>query len=159
MWKRRSSIDVRSAIHNEPVVACIQVDDELFIVDAEATGQQQNASEFLTKKCHEIISNVAKWYNSYIKRFVSNIAKNMEKLRNELRKEKMVKILNFILYEWEAHWLNILGEDITPTGVLKHVMKIHEQNKIAADKEGHTAFETSTMCNFYLLILFIYLFF
>lgn len=47
-------------------------------------------------------------------------------MRNELEKEKNDGNSVFITYGCGAHWLNLLGEDITPTSVLKHVMEVQK---------------------------------
>ena len=51
----------------------------------------------------------------------SDSAKHMEHTRQSLRTEDD----NLIVYGCAAHWLNLFGEDITPSAILKHVTEVH----------------------------------
>ena len=48
-----------SNIHNEPITAvCVQVDGKSYIVDVEDIGVTKTTTEFLSKKCNDIIQTV-----------------------------------------------------------------------------------------------------
>lgn len=120
-------IDGWSNIHNEPITAaCVQVDGKSYIVDVEHTGATKKTAEFLSKKCSDIIQNVEKKYNCEIKSIVTDNAKNMEKMRQDLELKYESENSCLISYGCSAHWLNLLGQDITPDTIIKHVVEVHK---------------------------------
>lgn len=115
-------IDSWSNIHNDPITAaCIQIGEKSFVVDVEDSGSKKKTAEYLTEKCRSIITNVQNKFQCKIKSVVSDNAKNMEKMRQALEDKDKV-----ITYGCSAHWLNLLGEDITPSTIIKHVIEVQK---------------------------------
>lgn len=120
-------IDGFSNIRNEPITAsCIQVCGKSYIVDAEATGATKKTAEFLVEKCKNAISTAQNKYGCQIKSIVSDNAKNMEKMRSDLELQISDGNPWFISYGCGAHWMNLLGDDITPSSLIKHVVDINK---------------------------------
>ena len=72
-------------IHNEPITAsCTQVNGKSYNVEVEDTGANNKTAEFLSKNCSDIIQTVEKMYDCQIKCIVTDNAKNMKKMRQEL---------------------------------------------------------------------------
>lgn len=120
-------IDGWSNIHNEPIIAsCIKVNEKSYIVDVENTGTTKKSAEFLSAKCSEIIGIAKEKYDCEVKSIVSDNAKNMEKMRCQLEEKSESEGSTLITYGCAAHWLNLLGQDITPSSITKHVTDIHK---------------------------------
>lgn len=120
-------IDGWSNIHNEPIIAsCVQFNGKSYIVDVEDTGATKKTGEFLSRKCSDIIQTVRKKYDCQIKSIVTDNAKNMEKMRRELELKYESENSCLITYGCGAHWANLLGEDITPSTIIKHVVEVHK---------------------------------
>ena len=78
-------------------------------------------ADFLPQKWSDIIQTVEKKYNCQIKSIVTNNAKNMKKkMRQELELKYESENSCLIPYGCDAHWLNFLGEDISPSTIIKH---------------------------------------
>lgn len=90
----------------------------------EATGTAKKTSKFLIKKCNEAIIDVKK-YNCSVKSIMTDNARNMEKREMHLKKINDENFV-FVMYGCEAHWLHLLGQDITATNVLKYAVEIHK---------------------------------
>ena len=56
-----------------------------------------------------------------MKSIVTNNAKNMEKTRQDLELKCESENSCLISYGFAAHWLNLLGQNITPDNIIKHV--------------------------------------
>ena len=61
-------------------------------------------------------------YKCKVKSFVTDNAKNMEKMRKELEKEDST----LVTYGCLAHMFNLLGTDLTPAPVMKHVVEVNK---------------------------------
>ena len=54
--------------------------------------------------------------------FVTDNSKNMDKMRRELEEENE----NLIPYGCLSHVLNLLGQDLTPAPIMKHIVEINK---------------------------------
>ena len=61
-------------------------------------------------------------YGCKVKTVVADNAKNMEKMRKELEKEDQT----IVAYGCLAHVFNLLGQDVTPALVMKHIIEIQK---------------------------------
>ena len=112
-----------SNIHNDPVVAtCLNVGGKSFFLDAKDTGSMTKSAENCKKLCQDSIAEATSSYGCTVRNIVTDNAKNMEKMRTELQKDDPA--LN--VYGCSAHWLNLLGVDITPTAIMKHVVEVQK---------------------------------
>ncbi|GFY79747.1 hypothetical protein TNIN_242841 [Trichonephila inaurata madagascariensis] len=64
-------------------------------------------------------------YDCQVKSIESDYAKNMEKMWHEL--EQKFETSTLITYGCGAHWLNLLGKDVTSSSFMKHVVDIHNE--------------------------------
>ena len=65
-------------------------------------------------------SHAENTYGCKIRPFVAENAKNMDKMRRELKEEDE----NLIPYGCHSHLLNLLGQDLIPAPIMKHIMEI-----------------------------------
>ena len=72
--------------------------------------------------CQATIQCAKEKYECDAKSIVTDNAKNMEKMRKELEDDDP----SLIVFGCLSHWLNLLGQDITPSGVLKHIIEIQK---------------------------------
>lgn len=107
-----------SNIHNDPVLAtCVTTDTGTFFLDATDTGSLPKTADNCKELCQVSISKAQAEYGCTVRSIVTDNAKNMEKMRDALQKDDPQ--LN--VYGCSAHWLNLLGQDITPTSIMKHI--------------------------------------
>lgn len=112
-----------SNIHNEPIIAsCLQVEGKSFFLNSFDTGSMTKSAENCKVKCQETIQYAKTKYNCTVKSIVTDNAKNMEKMRDGLKADDN----DLIVYGCSAHWLNLLGQDITPDTLIKHVVEIQK---------------------------------
>ena len=85
------------------------------------TGATSKTGENLKEMCKETISKARDTYRCTVK----NNAKNMDKMRKLLLEEDS----DLLVYGCNAHWLILLGQDITPSSVVKHIADVHKYFK------------------------------
>ena len=78
----------------------------------------KKTAELLSKKCSNIIWTAEKKYNCQIKSKVTDIYKNVEKMKWELNVVVQSENSCLTSYGCAAHWLNLLGKDITPSAII-----------------------------------------
>ena len=115
--------DAWSDVHNEPVIATTLVSNEKpFFLDAVGTGTMPKTAN----KCKDLLKqSIAKAEDNYgfkVRTVVTDNAKNMERIGEALKEEDP----DLVTYGCLAHWLNLLGQDITPADVMEHVVDINK---------------------------------
>ena len=70
--------------------------------------------------CQESITKAKEYYNCTLSGVCTDNAKNIEKKRSALQENDPV----FTVYGCSAHWLNLLGLDLTSWSVMKHVVEV-----------------------------------
>ena len=112
-----------SNIHNEPVIAsCLQVEGKNYFLESYEAKAMTKSAENLVAKSKEMIKIAEEKYNCKVKTMVTDNAKNMENMRKALKEEDD----SLVVYGCSAHWLNLLGQDVTPRSVMKHVVEIQK---------------------------------
>jgi len=112
-----------SDIHNNPVIATsVTSEGSGYFVDATDTGAMAKTAENCKELLQTSISNVEDSYGCKVRTVVTDNAKNMSKMRKALEEEDD----EIVTYGCAAHWLNLLGIDITPQQVIKHVIEINK---------------------------------
>ena len=110
-----------SNIHNEPVIAsCLQVEGKNYFLASYEAKAMTKSAENLVAKSKEMIKIAEEKYNCKVKTMVTDNAKNMENMRKALKEEDD----SLVVYGCSAHWLNLLGQDVTPRSVMKHVVEM-----------------------------------
>lgn len=147
-----------SNIHNEPVIAtCLQVENKSFLLDSYDCGSMAKTADNCKELCLKSMKMAQEKYGCTVRSIVTDNAKNMERMRHALKSEDN----DLIVYGCSAHWLNLLGEDLTPSAVMKHVVEIqkffrnhHKPNAWLADCSdsikpqipGETRWKSQLMC-------------
>lgn len=117
-------VDGWSNVHNEPLtVAALYAEGKSYLVDAIDTGSDHKTAEYLIDLSKHIISTASDKYGCQVKSVVTDNANCMVKMRKELEKAEE---LNLISHGCSAHYLNLLGQDITPQNIISHVIKVQK---------------------------------
>lgn len=112
-----------SNLHNEPVVArCLSVEGKSFYLDADETTTMPKTADNCAKLCRDAINKAEDKYKCHVRNIVTDNAKNMEKMRKNLQE----KDEGLVVYGCLAHWLNLLGQDITPSSLMKHITEVQK---------------------------------
>jgi len=112
-----------STVQNDPVIAtCISVEGKAYFVDAKDTGTTHKTAEACLEMLKDSRSAAENAYGCKVKSFVTDHARNMEKMRKALEEEDDT----VVTYGCLAHGLNLLGQDLTPAPIMKHVVEIHK---------------------------------
>lgn len=112
-----------STQQNDPVIASSVVSSgKGYFVDAKDTGTTHKTAENLKDMVKESKSKAEGSYECKVRSFVTDNARNMVKLRHELEKEDD----SLITYGCLSHVFNLLGQDLTPAPVMKHVIEINK---------------------------------
>ena len=116
--------DSWSSVQNDPVIATSVVSDgKGYFVDAKDTGTTHKTAEACKTIFEGSKSHAETTYGCKIRSFVTgDNAKNMDKLRSELEEEDE----NLIPYGCLSHVLNLLGQDLTPAPIMKHIVEINK---------------------------------
>ena len=110
-----------SNIHNEPIVASyLQVVNKSFLLESHDTGSMTKSGENCKALAQESIKMAKDKFDYVVTSVVTDNAKNMDKLRDGLKENDP----SLVVYGCSAHMLNLLGQDITPSSVIKHVIEI-----------------------------------
>ena len=86
-------------------------------MDAKDTGTTHKTAEAMFEDSK---SHAETTYGCKIQSFVTDNAKNMDKMRRELEDE------NLIPYGCLSHVLNLPGQDLTPAPTMKHIVEINK---------------------------------
>ena len=112
-----------SNIHNDPVVATsVTCDGKGYFLDAVETGTTSKTGENCKEMLKTSINLAREKYGCQVKSVVTDNARNMEKMRKALKEEEP----DILGYGCLAHWLNLLGKDLTPDQVMKHVVAVNK---------------------------------
>ena len=111
-----------SNIHNDPVIATsVTCDGKGYFLDAVETGTTSKTGENCKEMLMKSVTLAREKYGCQVKSVVTDNAKNMEKMRRALKEEP-----DIIGYGCLAHWLNLLGKDLTLDQVMKHVVAVNK---------------------------------
>lgn len=112
-----------SNCHNDPIVAsCLQVGDQSYFLDSVATGSMSKTAENCKSLAADSIKTARETYNCKVTSVVTDNAANMAKMRQALKDDDP----DLNVYGCSAHLLNLLGEDLTPSAIMKHVKEVNK---------------------------------
>ena len=112
-----------STVQNDPVIATsVTCEGKGYFVDAKDTGTMQKTAENCKAMILDSRDTAEQSYGCKVKTFVTDNARNMEKMRNELENDDD----SVVTYGCLAHVLNLLGQDITPQALIKHITEINK---------------------------------
>lgn len=112
-----------STVHNEPVIAsCLVVEGKPYFLDSHDTGTMTKTAVNCKNLAQKSINLAMDQFNCKVDTLVTDNAKNMERMREELKEDNP----DVIAYGCSSHVTNLLGQDITPSGIMKHVTEIQK---------------------------------
>ena len=112
-----------STLHNDPVIATsVTCEDNGYFIDAQYTGDNHKNADYCKELLVKSKAHAEETYGCHVRTVVTDNASNMAKMREALQQEDK----NLIAYGCLAHWLNLLGNDITPQATIKHVVEINK---------------------------------
>jgi hypothetical protein len=112
-----------SNIHNEPVIAsCLQVEKDVYFLDCHDTGSMTKSAENCKELTEESIKKAKEEFDCNVESVVTDNAKAMEKMRNELRLANP----GIFVYGCSAHWLQLLGKDCSTPAITKHIILVQK---------------------------------
>lgn len=117
------SLDGWSNVSNEPII-CASVTSasgEIFLVQSIDTSGFSHTAEYLTELAKEIVFNCEHNFNCSVRSFVTDNAKNVKGMRQELDKDNQLDLLT---YGCSAHLLNLLAQDLKTDDVKEHIVYI-----------------------------------
>lgn len=112
-----------STVHNEPVIAsCLLVEGNEYYLDSHDTGTMTKSADNCKNLVLESKALAKNMYNCNVSKLVTDNAKNMEKMREDLKEQDP----DLIAYGCGSHVANLLGQDITPPNIMKHVVEVQK---------------------------------
>ena len=112
-----------SDIHNDPIVATsVTVNGESFFHDATYPGTMAKTPEGCKDMLLESINDAEDNYGYTVKSVVTDNAENMQKRRSLIADNEP----EMLTYGCLAHWLNLLGQNIIPSGLMTHIKNVNK---------------------------------
>jgi len=133
-----------SNIHNDPVIAsCLHVAGKTpYYLSAVDTGSNKKTASYCAGLAREAVDLAKEKYGCHVKSLVSDNERKMEVMRKELEADDTNEIQ--FAYGCSSHWLNLLGQDITPDGIIKPIVDVqkyfrnhHRPGGWLAEHDGH----------------------
>ncbi|CAL4085922.1 unnamed protein product, partial [Meganyctiphanes norvegica] len=114
-------------LHNDPVISTsVTCEGTGYFIDAQCTGSTTKTAEV----CQELLAKSKTYaettYGCQVQTVVTDNAKNMVKMRDAIEKVEEEGREPLITYGCLAHWLNLLGKDLTPDQLMKQVVDINK---------------------------------
>ena len=72
--------------------------------------------------CQETIESLKSLYGCTVDSVVTDNAKNMSKMRQLLHEDNP----SLFVYGYNAHWINLLGQDVPPSSITKQVVEVQK---------------------------------
>ena len=112
-----------SDIHNTPVIATsLQCEGKSFFLSAVDAGTNKKTAAYCTSVAEEAISTATQQFQCSVTGVVTDNEKKMVAMKQNLQDSNP----ELTVYGCSAHWLNLLGQDITPTQVINQVVEINK---------------------------------
>ena len=135
-----------NSCYNDPItVTCLHVNKQACFIDSSQTGSTSKTGENHKAMCKEIIDKAKSLHGCSVQNIVTDNAKNTLYCKCVACWIKKTLIsADLFVYGCNAHWLNLLAQDITQTAVTKHVIEIqkyfrnhHQSSAWLAEHEGN----------------------
>ena len=112
-----------SNVHNDPVTAsCVHVNGKSFFVKATDNGSAKKTAQYCKDQCEATIQEVEQKYGCKVCSIVTDNEKKMERMKKKLQQDDD----QLIVYGCSSHWLNLLGQQLTPSLIMKHVVEVNK---------------------------------
>ena len=110
-----------SDIHNAPVIATSLHSEGLaYFLLAVDTGTNKKTAAYCTSIAKDAMTLAQEEYGCKVIGIVTDNEKKMEVMKTSLKEADQ----NLSVYGCSAHWLNLLGQDITPSQVISQVVEV-----------------------------------
>ena len=115
--------DGRSDIHNTPVIATsLHTDGAAFFLTAVETGRNKKTAAYCTSVAQDAITLAEEDYGCKVIGVVTDNEKKMDVMKTNLKEADP----NLSVYGCSAYWLNLIGQDITPSQVISQVVEVNK---------------------------------
>jgi len=112
-----------SNVHNDPVTAtCVHVNGKSFFVKATDNGSHKKTAQYCKDQCSETMAEIEQKYGCKVRSIVTDNEKKMQKMKSLLQQDDD----QLIVYGCSSHWLNLLGQQLTPSQTMKHVVEVQK---------------------------------
>ena len=112
-----------SDIHNTPVIATsLHTGEKSYFMAALETGTNKKTADYCTAIAQDAIQEASEKYGCTVTGVVTYNEKKMEAMRTKLQQADPT----LSVYGCSAHWLNLLGQDITPAQIMSQVVEINK---------------------------------
>ena len=112
-----------SDIHNAPVIAtCLHTESSVYFLSAVDTGTNKKTAACCTSIVQDAMTLAEEDYGCKVTGTVSDNEKKVEVMKQNLKEADP----NLTVYSCSAHWLNLLGQDITPSQVINQVIEVNK---------------------------------
>ena len=112
-----------SDIHNTPVVAnTLHCDGKSYFLSAVETGTNKKTAEYCTKVAKDAVKEALDDMGCTVSAVVTDNENKMGSMRSSLKKDDP----SLTVYGCSSHWLNLLGQDITPPQIISQVVEVNK---------------------------------
>ena len=91
-------------------------------MSATETGKNKITADYCTSIAKDVIKEAQDNYRCKVTGVVTDNKKKMECMRTNLKEADPL----LTVYGCSAHWLNLLGQDVTPSDVIKQVTEVNK---------------------------------
>ena len=110
-------------IHNTPVIATsLQCEGKSYFLSAVDAGTNKKTAAYCTSVAQEATSTATEQYQCTVTGVVTDNEKKMVAMKQNLHDSNP----ELTVYGCSAHWLNLLGQYITPAQVINQVVEINK---------------------------------
>ena len=112
-----------SDIHNSPVIASsLHVDGRSYFLSAVETGTNKKTTQYCTSVALDSIKDAKESYECNITGEVTDNEKKMRVMKSNLKDSDPESTV----YGCSSHWLNLIGQEVTPTQVISQIVEINK---------------------------------
>jgi hypothetical protein len=129
-----------SDVHNSPVIgSVVHTGEKAFFISSKECDAVKKTARYCANVAKEVIKEIEAEYGCHVRAFVCDNERKMDATRAILEKE----VPELITYGCNAHLLNLVGQDITPSALLSDVITVqkyfrnhHVPNRLLREQSG-----------------------
>ena len=112
-----------SDIHNTPVIATsLQCDGNTYFMSAIDTGTNKKTAAYCTAIAQDSMKEASEQFQCKVTGVVTDNEKKMVAMKQNLVESDP----ELTVYGCSAHWLNLLGQDVTPPQIINQVVEVNK---------------------------------
>jgi hypothetical protein len=93
-----------------------------FFVKATDNGSQKKTAKYCKDQCSATMREVEEKYGCKVRSVVTDNEKKMQKMKTLLQADDD----QLIVYGCSSHWLNLLGQELTQSQIMKHIVEVQK---------------------------------